>query len=272
MSRVAIVIVSFNTRAALEACLTSLHDPAPVTDHDIVVVDNGSTDGSADAVRSGWPHAQVIAVDHNAGYACATNAGIRASSADLLLLLNSDTVVPAGSVDRLVAALEADGDGGHRRPAGPHPTGRARAVVWSHDVALERGTPEAAWSRAGGSPPGGRSLARSPRADGALPRLGQRRLPARAPRRSAEAVGLLDEQFFLYTEDIDFCAAMRRRGRRILFTPRAEIIHARGEAGATAPAATHRAYRRSHLAFYAKHHPRWVPFLRVYLRLRGELP
>ena len=108
MSRVSVVIVSFNTCATLETCLRSLHDPAPVTDHDIVVVDNGSADGSAAAVRSGWPHVHVIEQDHNAGYACATNTGIRATSAELLLLLNSDTVIPPGSLDRLVAALDAD--------------------------------------------------------------------------------------------------------------------------------------------------------------------
>ena len=88
-------------------------------------------------------------------------------------------------------------------------------------------------------------------------------------RGDAEAVGLLDERYFMYTEDVDFCAAVRARGRQVLFTPDVQVVHLRGRSAASAPAATARGYRRSQLAFYAKHHPRWVPLLRLYLRMRG---
>jgi GT2 family glycosyltransferase len=88
-------------------------------------------------------------------------------------------------------------------------------------------------------------------------------------RADAEAAGLLDERFFMYTEDVDFCAAIRARGRRVLFTPAAEVVHLRGRSAASAPAATRAAYQRSHLAFYEKHHPGFAPFLRLYQRLRG---
>src|SRR5438552_7819451 len=76
-------------------------------------------------------------------------------------------------------------------------------------------------------------------------------------RADAEAVGGLDERFFMYTEDVDFCAAIRARGRRILFTPDVEIVHLRGRSAASAPSATLAAYRRSRIAFYEKHHPFW---------------
>ena len=75
----------------------------------------------------------------------------------------------------------------------------------------------------------------------------------------------------MYAEDVDFCAAIRARGRRILFAPEAEIVHLRGRSAATAPVQTHAAYRRSQIAFYEKHHPLWAPLLRVYLRVRGQL-
>ena len=88
-------------------------------------------------------------------------------------------------------------------------------------------------------------------------------------RRDAEAVGLLDERYFLYAEDVDFCAAIRARGRAIRFTPDVTVVHRRGRSAATARAATDAAYRRSQMAFYEKHHPRWTPVLRWYLRLRG---
>ena len=91
-------------------------------------------------------------------------------------------------------------------------------------------------------------------------------------RADAEAVGLMDERFFMYAEDVDFCAAIRARGRRVLFWPFAQVTHLRGRSRATASAATEQAYRRSQLAFYQKHHPHWVPFLRGYLKVRGRLP
>jgi N-acetylglucosaminyl-diphospho-decaprenol L-rhamnosyltransferase len=94
----------------------------------------------------------------------------------------------------------------------------------------------------------------------------------RVRRAEAEAVGLLDERFFLYTEDVDFCAAIRARGRGVLFTPAAEVVHLGGRSRGTIPAEANRAYRRSHLAFYEKHHPRWAPVLRAYLRVKGQLP
>jgi GT2 family glycosyltransferase len=74
----------------------------------------------------------------------------------------------------------------------------------------------------------------------------------------------------MYTEDVDFCAAIRARRRRVLFAPDIEIVHLRGRSVAAAPRATHVAYRRSQIAFYEKHHPHWVPLLKLYLRLKGE--
>ena len=91
-------------------------------------------------------------------------------------------------------------------------------------------------------------------------------------RADAEAAGLMDERFFMYVEDVDFCAAVRARGRKVLFAPAAEIVHFRGQSRATAAAPTERAYRRSQIAFYEKHHPRWAPALRMYLKIRGRLP
>jgi N-acetylglucosaminyl-diphospho-decaprenol L-rhamnosyltransferase len=91
-------------------------------------------------------------------------------------------------------------------------------------------------------------------------------------RADAEAVGLLDERFFLYTEDVDFCHAVRKLGRKVLFTPVATITHLRGRSRATQPEASRRAYRESKMAFYEKHRPLWTPVLKLYLRARGEWP
>jgi GT2 family glycosyltransferase len=91
-------------------------------------------------------------------------------------------------------------------------------------------------------------------------------------RRDAEAAGLLDERYFMYCEDVDFCAAVRANGGNVYFTPVAQIVHLRGRSGRANPAAIADSYRRSHLAFYRKHHPGWAPILKLYLGLRGQLP
>ena len=105
MPDLSIIIVSYNARADLERCLESLHSPAPSITHEIIVVDNQSTDGSAAAARR-WPGVKVIEAGSNLGFARANNIGIRASTGTSLLLLNSDTIVPPGAIDRLVAELE----------------------------------------------------------------------------------------------------------------------------------------------------------------------
>ena len=269
MTRVAIVIVSFNTRDDLVACLRSLHDAAPAVSHHIVVVDNASSDDSVATIRADWPGVQVVEVPQNIGFAAATNAGIRASESELVLLLNSDTIVGSGGLDRLVAALDGDAAAAVAGPRLVDAAGRVeisfgRMISPWHEACqklagLTRDLPPVSiWLRRrtqGAHYPdwvsGACLLAR--RADG-------------------DAVGWLDGRFFLYGEDVDFCAAVRAAGRRVLFTPTAEVVHARGRSGATDPVAAEAAYRRSHLAFYAKHHPGWAPVLRFYLRLRGRLP
>lgn len=263
-----IVIVSFNARADLERCLDSVISAPPRIPHDIVVVDNASTDDSADVARR-RPAVRVIGLDRNVGFAAANNVGIRATDGSLVLLLNSDTIVPAGAIDTLVERLIAHPEAA---AAGPR-------LIDAHGVA------ELSWGRMISPVNELRQkvlMAFHARGLGAVRRRVDRLSRTErhvdwvsgacllVHRRDAEAAGLLDERFFLYTEDVDFCAALRARGRRILFTGAAEIRHLRGRSRSSAPVATNAAYRRSHLAFYEKHHPRWAPALRAYLRLKGQ--
>lgn len=270
MTALDIVIVSFNTREDLRACLQSLDAAPPSRPHVIRVVDNASGDGSAAMVSAWFPAVDLVALDHNAGFAAANNIAIRRGRAPLLLLLNADTVVPPGALDRLIDRLEATGAAvagprlvdGHGRPE----------MSWGPML-----TPVAeAWQAVRGR------LAASPR-------RWATRLTARwtgterwvdwvtgacllARRDAAEAVDLLDERYFMYEEDVDFCAAIRARGGRILFTPAAEVVHLRGRSFAATGGRPSPLYDRSHLAFYAKHAPRWVPALRLWLALRGRTP
>ena len=85
-------------------------------------------------------------------------------------------------------------------------------------------------------------------------------------RGAGAAVGWLDERYFMYAEDVDFCAALRQAGGQVLFSPVAEIVHVRGRSGQTNPGPTLDAWRASHLAFYRKHLPHWGGLLEWYLK------
>jgi GT2 family glycosyltransferase len=264
-----IVIVSFNARADLETCLRSLTADPPRIPHEILVVDNASQDGSAEAAAR-FPGVRVIALDRNAGFAAANNAGIRVSGGALLLLLNSDTVVPAGAIDRLVAELERTPQAAVAGPRLVNLSGRAE-ISFGRMIAplneLRQKLIGRLYDR--GWAPAERWVDRETHRRQFVDWVSGACLLVR--RADAEAAGLLDERFFLYTEDVDFCHAIRARGGRILFAPEVEVVHARGRSRAAAPAAARQAYRNSQLAFYQKHRPRWAPVLRWYLRMKGDL-
>ena len=271
MPRLSIIVVTYNSSGRIDACLDALARHPSHADCETVVVDNASPDGTAAAVRRRWPMVRVIEAGTNAGFASANNIGIRQTSGPCVLLLNPDTEVRAGSLDTLLGVLD-------RRPD---------AAIVGPRLVDQRGRAELSFgSMIGPFAELGQKL---------LVRGSQRGLPvlrgyvSRLTRRTrevdwvsgacllvrradAEAVGLMDERYFMYAEDVDFCAAIRARGRKVLFTPEAEIVHIRGQSAASVPRATEAAYRRSQLAFYEKHHPRWVPVLRAYLKLRGRLP
>ena len=265
MPRLSIIIVTFNSRAEIDACLRSLTDGIHV-DREIVVIDNASTDGTPAHIRERWPGIRLVQLGANLGFARATNLGIQQTFGALVLLLNPDTEVPTGAIDRLISALDrdkriavvgpriVDQDGSAELSFGkmvsPLAELRQHVLMAGH----QRGTP----------------IIR-----GVVERMTRRTRDVDwvtgacllTYRADLEAVGLLDERFFLYMEDVDLCASIRARGRRVQFAADVEVHHQRG-ASAT-PAAREAAYRRSHLAFYQKHHPAWMPILRVYLWLRG---
>jgi hypothetical protein len=268
--RLAIVIVNFNGGRHLENCLRSLAEHPPSIPSETVVVDNASTDGSGAAV-SAFGFARLLQLPANVGFSAGNNAGIRSTSGELILLLNNDTLVSAGAIDRLVERLDADPaaavagprlvdeDGIAELTFGPmiSPLGelRQKLLMGLHARGF---APVSSW------------IERATRRERHVDWVSGACLLVR--RRVAEQVGLLDERFFLYTEDVDFCANVRRGGWKILFSPEAEIVHLRGRSRATVPRQASAAYRRSHLAFYEKHHPRIAPLLRLYLRIRGQLP
>jgi N-acetylglucosaminyl-diphospho-decaprenol L-rhamnosyltransferase len=268
MPRLSIIIVTYNSRAHIDACIQSLTRTPAAVDHEIVLVDNASADGTAAAVRERWPGVRVIDARANVGFAAANNVGIRQTFGELLVLLNPDTTVPAGALDRLVGVLDARHDVAVVGPRLVDGNGRAELSFGSMISPLaELRQKLLVVGNDRHVPVVSSYVDRMTRRERLVDWVSGACLMVR--RADAEAVGLLDERYFMYAEDVDFCAAIRRRERKVLFTPVAEVAHLRGQSGMTAAGPTRAAYRRSQLAFYEKHHPAWVPVLRAYLKLLG---
>jgi GT2 family glycosyltransferase len=264
-------IGTFNSALHIPACLEALHAHAPRASHEILVVDNASTDDTAALVGRDWPSVGVLQTGANLGFAAANNRGIRATSAERILLLNPDATVTPGAVDTLMDALDRDArvaiagprivdDSGRAELSfGPHIGPLAELVQKVRVVGHARGWPVVSgWvDRATATP-------QSPDwVSGAC---------WMARRSVLQDVGLFDERFFLYTEDVDLCARVRSAGHVVAFVPTALARHVRGASRASVPDGAQVHYRRSQLAFYEKYHPRGAPLLRTYLMLKGELP
>jgi N-acetylglucosaminyl-diphospho-decaprenol L-rhamnosyltransferase len=260
MPRLSIIIVTYNSAAHIGACLQSIIERPPAVDYEIIVVDNASNDGTAATVRARWTAVRVLDAGDNLGFAAATNLGIRQSSAPLVLLLNPDTVVRGGSIDALVAVIDRRSDIGIAGAKLVDASGRAE-LSWGKMLspwAEVRQQVVSRWAE---------SLTRRERE---VDWVSAACMLIR--RDAAEAAGLMDERYFMYAEDVDFCAAVRAHGWKVLFTPSAQVTHVRGQSRATVSTATERAYRQSQIAFYEKHHPRWAGWLRWYLKAKGSLP
>ena len=266
----AVVIVTYNVRDEVDACLRSVVGQARALPTEVVVVDNASRDDTLAMLRERWPMVRAVDAGANVGFARANNLGIRASSGEYVLLLNPDTIVRPGTIDALVDALASDpnaavagprlvDDGGVPELSfgwtmGPLGELRQKIVGQLYQRGLFRVRQLVdRWTR----DPGPREWV-----SGACMLV---------RRRDLESVGLLDERYFLYTEDVDLCVRLRRRGRGVLFVPEAEVVHLRGRSAGRNPR-TARLRRLSQLAYYEKHHPAWLPLLRAYLRITGKLP
>lgn len=263
-----IVIVTWNARDAVARGLDALTATPPKEPHDIIIVDNASTDGVPAMVRAQFPTVRLIETGANLGFAAAANRGLRAADRELVLLLNPDTIVPAGAIDALVARLRARPDVAAIGPRVVDPAGRPE-WSWGDDLTplaeARRRLIEAAAAR---NVPGARAhIARLTAGEREVDWLTGACLLVR--RADAERAGFLDEGYFLYCEDADFCRTLRARGRRVLFSPVATITHDRGRSATASGGRAHEAWRESHLRYYARHAPRWRPLLRLWLRARG---
>jgi GT2 family glycosyltransferase/lipopolysaccharide/colanic/teichoic acid biosynthesis glycosyltransferase len=257
--RVAIVIVSYNTRKLIRRCLESLQARPSRTPLEVVVVDNASRDGSVEMLQAEFPHVRVVANRRNLGYSAAVNIGLESTASDYVLILNPDIVVAEGAVDRLVEFMDATPD-----------AGIAAAKLLNTDGTLQyscRGfyTPMTLLMRRtplGKLRPNSRTIRRHLMLDydHATPRavdwvIGACMMVRRA---AADSVGGMDERFFLYFEDVDWCFRMSRQGWKVWYLPQAEMVHEhRRESARPRLSRSFWAHLGSMLRFYEKWN-RWA--------------
>lgn len=247
-----IVIVNWNTRDLLHKCLRSVEDhtlglrPRGVG---VFVVDNASGDGSAEMVRERYPDVHLIVNSENAGFAYANNQAIRASRGRYVLLLNSDTDVCPGAIDALVAFMEDHpraGAAGARllnADGSLQPSCHPMLTPWRefwHLLFLEQFWP----------------LARYPMShwDANTPRQVEviKGACLLLRREALDEVGLLDEAYFMYTEEVDLCYRMARAGWELWWVPRSQVVHYGEASSRQAAEAMYVQLYRSKMHFFRK--------------------
>jgi len=211
--RVTVIIPNWNGRAYLERCLPTVFAQT-YPDFEVVVVDNASTDGSVEWVRERFPEVRLITNDRNQGFARANNQAIRATTAPYIATLNNDTQVDPAWLSRLVEAAASDARVGmvaskilYAQP--PH-------LMDSAGIELDRAG--FAWNRYNGQPE--RSEEQEP-----YEVFGPSAAAALYRREMLDDVGLFDESYFAYYEDVDLAWRARLRGWRCLYVPGARVYH-----------------------------------------------
>jgi hypothetical protein len=249
-----IVVVSFNGRDLLRACLTAVFET--VTEHrfEIVVIDNASADGSVEMMTREFPTVRVLASDRNVGFARANNRALAETKGRNLLLLNPDAVPRRGAIDAMVRHLDANPRVGVVAPRLLNPDlsdqGTARAFptaaafVFGRRSPLTRLFPRNPWSRAYliGRDRTGDDPFEVDWVSGACLML---------RRAVLDQVGGLDESFFMYWEDADWCRRIKRAGHQIVCVAAARVVHFEGSSRRR-PARQVWVFHRSVYRYYRK--------------------
>lgn len=254
--KLSIILVSWNTRDYLLGALRSIYKNPPSCDLEVIVVDNASEDGTAQAVAREFPGATLIANERNVGYAEGNNQGLALASGDFLLLLNPDVLVHPRTLDRAIAHLQQHPDAAAVGARQLNPDGSVQPSLRGFP------TPLAVFFEAAGL---SRLFPRS-RLFGAyrMTWFGyDREADVDQPmgtfllirREALEAVGTLDERFPIFFNEVDWCFRARRAGWRIRFSPDIVITHFGGGSTRQVPAAMAWESRRGLLTYYRKHYP-----------------
>jgi GT2 family glycosyltransferase len=270
-----VVVVNYNAGDHLLACVGSVFEAAGGAEAKVFVVDNDSSDGSAERVKEAFPRVELISNAENRGFGAAANQGIAAGSSPFVFLLNPDARISAGALrdllsyvgqrDRVgaVGVLTRDPDGSvypsaRTIPTFPQAAGHALIGPFKRDNRFSRAYTMSDWDRTSEREvdwvSGSSMLLR---------------------RRAIDSSGPFDEAFFMYAEDADLCTRIREAGWQVMFTPVIEVTHDHG-LSTRGSRRMIREHSRSIYIYFEKHHAQgWrkmlLPAVRAVVWARAEI-
>lgn len=278
MIKLSIIVLNYNTKDLLIQTLSSINRQAQ---WEIIVVDNASTDGSSDAIKKKFPDIKLIINHKNNGFAGGNNIGINIARGEYIMLLNSDTKVMGPALEELTQYLDANPGVGVVSPKVTLPDGAI-------DLACHRGFPTL-WN----------AFAYFAKLEQTFPNFhlfsGYHQAwqdfntthevdavsgAAMVVRRQAiDQVGLLDENFFLYAEDLDWCKRIKDAGWKIVYYPKATILHFKSQSGRAKAGSEHKQVKSASRTqffltmkqYYDKHYPHHPKIVRGVVHLLGDL-
>ncbi len=272
MPELSVILVSYNDWIHLEKCLQSLKTFPPELDLEIVTVDNNSTDGSPDLLKNRFPDVKLICSKENMGFARASNLGIRVSTGEFVLLLNSDTIPNFQALSVLLDEIKRIPSLGAVAPAllsgkDTFQVSFGKRINFFYEF-IQKGFFNLYYSK-------------KLKSDKKMREVGWLSAACLLARRKAlEEAGCFDENYFLYFEDIDLCYKIRQGGWALRFYPQAQIIHIGGTSTSALKNFSRYQYRKSQIYFYQKHNSRlsqgllriylWMNFFVSFLLVRGQ--
>ena len=270
-SDLSIVIVNWNVRELLRRCLhsimSSLQLPASNFQIEVIVVDNASSDDSVAMIEEEFPQVQLIANSENMGFTVGNNQGITASRGRYILLLNPDTEIVGDALATMVEYMDDHPQVGALGPQLLNPDGSIQssrrrfptlATAFLESTVLQQWFPRNRVTR---------HYYMADRPDDEVQDVDWVTGACLLARREiVEQVGLLDEGFFMYSEELDWCRRMKAQRWKVVYLPTAKVIHHGGQSSEQVKSFQHIQFQRSKIRYFRKHHGSWqAEVLRLFI-------
>jgi N-acetylglucosaminyl-diphospho-decaprenol L-rhamnosyltransferase len=263
-SDLSIVIVNWNVRDLLRRCLHSIMSNFQI---EIIVVDNASSDDSVAMIEEEFPQVRLIANSKNVGFTVGNNQGIAAGRGRYVLLLNPDTEIVGNALATMVEYMDEHPEVGALGPQLLNPDGSIQssrrrfptlATAFLESTILQQWFPHSCVTR---------HYYIADRPDNEIQEVDWVTGACLLVRREAiEEVGLLDKDFFMYSEELDWCRRAKERGWKTVYLPTARVIHHGGQSSEQVKSFQHIQFQRSKIRYFRKHHGSWqAEILRLFI-------
>ena len=276
--RLSVIIVNYNVKEFLEQSLQAIRKASEPQETEVIIVDNHSVDHSVETIRKKFPWVRLITNDTNRGFAAASNQGIIASTGEYVLLLNPDTLVQEDTFSTMIEYLDSHPQVGVAGCKILNPDGSLQLACRRSFPSLQTALPKVL----GLSKlfPGSKLFGRynltylDENAEASVDAISGSFMMVR--RAAIEEVGMLDESFFMYGEDLDWCYRFKEAGWDVRYVPDTKIIHYKGESSKLAPFDSYLEFYRAMILFVKKHFStRWSFTFSLLIRggilLRGSI-